>query len=209
MKKVLLFVIILGLLFLNGCGIGKENYISKEKTNYVLIEGKASGEKSGWAVIDDFVVDDKLEEGYKLIYLKENHPELTNVKKVAEAFLKEVFNIKYNTVTGKEGTQFFSQRRLAKFVEQKEAEERREYVIRNKMEIETNGVYKYHIVVFGDDFTKCRVEVRPGVRFTAAEALEEGVELNKDYYQVTTLWMIKENDIWKIDEYKVYGLRAD
>jgi hypothetical protein len=62
------------------------------------------------------------------------------------------------------------------------------------------GIKGYTNITFNKNFSKCRVEVLPIVRFISAKegSLGKDISLNKDYPQVTTLWLQKENDVWKV-----------
>lgn len=215
MKKGVLGLISLFIIVaLAGCGlntakIGQEDYISKEKTSYVVIDPqKEVDDRTDWDVVDSIMLN-KVEPNYKITYLKESHPEVQAVKKITEAFLSAELNINYETYTGQEGAPFFTQRKIDADKKNNMSEQKKEDVVNNKLVVQMTGVKNYSGIYFNKNFTKCRVEVLPTIRFVSAKegALGEGVELNKDYFQITTVWLQKENDVWKVFEFDFAGLK--
>lgn len=208
MKKVYLLVILGILIFvLSGCvGKSEGDYVSKDKTNYVMIDPqKEVDEKTDWDVVDSIALE-KEEDDYKITYLKESHPEVLAVKKVSEDFLSAALNVDYKKYTGQEILPYFTQRRLAEEKRFNLVEKRKREAKESEMIAKMTGVKDYTIY-FNKNFTKCRVDVLPTVKFiTAKEGSLKGVVLNKDYTHVTTLWLQKENNIWKVDSLSFGGL---
>lgn len=216
MKKGLFVLFsLLIIVALSGCGsnngkLGQENYISKEKTSYVMVDPqKEVDDKADWDVVDSVALN-KVENSYKITYLKENHPEVVAVKKVSEAFLSAALNTDYRTYTGQEILPYFTQRRLAEDKQRNLVEQRKKAIVENEVVAKMTGVKNYTIY-FNKNFTKCRVDVLPIVNVISAKEgyLGKGVVLNKDYPQITTLWLQKENDIWKVDALNFGGLKAN
>lgn len=188
----------------------EEDYISDVETKYVVIDPqKEVTDKEEWDVVDSIVLE-TVEDSYKITYLKENHPEVEKVKKVTEEFLKAALNIDYKTYTGQEILPYFTQRRLEEEKQKNLTEQRKKEAIKTEIISKMIGI-KDFTAYFDKNFTKCRIDVLPIVRFTSAKEgyLGEGVVLNKDYLQVTTLWLKKENDIWKVEALNFVGLKPE
>lgn len=216
MRKVyIIFVSLLIIVALSGCGsnngkLGQENYISKEKTSYVMVDPqKEVDDKADWDVVDSVVLN-KVKDSYKLTYLKDDHPEVQTVKRASEEFLNAMLNIDYKTYTGQEGFPYFTQRKLAEDKQNNMAEQRKKDVVGNEVIEKMIGIKGYTNITFNKNFSKCRVEVLPIVRFISAKegSLGKDISLNKDYPQVTTLWLQKENDVWKVDALDFVGLKV-
>jgi len=215
MKKVWLVLLSLFIITaLTGCGsntakVGQEDYISKEKTNYVVIDPQQEvDDKTDWDVVDSIALN-TVKDSYKITYLKENHPEVQTVKRVSKDFLEAMLNIDYKTYTGQEGYPYFTQRRIAEDKQENQVEKRKQSVVSKEIKEEMTDIQEFSGIYFNKDFTKCRVDVAPIIKLVAAknEFLGKGVELNKEYLYTTILWLQKENDVWKIDAFDFVGLK--
>lgn len=186
--------------------IAKE-YISNVETKYVVVDPQKeiADDDQEWEVIDNVALE-KVEDSYKIKYLKENYPEIQKVKNVATEFLKAILNVNYKSFTGREIAPYLTQKSVEIFTDDGFFDAVKEDAVSNELVMQFVNVEKFNLT-FNKDLTKCRVDVYPIVKVLSSKGLGEGLELNKEYWYFTVLWAKKENDIWKIEDFKFEGFK--
>lgn len=196
-KNLVLYTatIILLVAFLAGCSAGAADdqepaIVSETWTGNVQIEGPEYDD------IDDaankYVFDDR--QPFAGIYLTDQHPDVVEAKQLAKDYLTMYQNTSYETFDPTDFAMYYGSENKAYF-EAKEADELQAWFEDNQIELSSDGNVKFVLVTANKSLDKMRVNFE---MITTAKSTEE-YGRNGTYEVAGKLWLIKENNLWRID----------
>lgn len=120
----------------------------------------------------------------------------------ATGFVKAISIVDYRTIKGDEVMPYLSLTLLRRYA----AEGGKDAIVNEakRLKLVTSGDVEPQLVVVNKDNTAARVDAMLYITYSDAsdELQTQGVELGKEYTKPYTVWLVRQNDVWKVDGYK-------
>lgn len=181
MKKTIkigvLWILILSIFMLVGCGEKKDNHISQEPTSYVVLDA----------------------EGNLVKYLTEDHPEVVKINEMVEAYAKAFFDKSYQNFNMYAEYPYYTESILEVLRERNMGETYRNEFMTHRI-IRNFDRVRINILEFNESLDRCKMKGNVYTTIASANEAwlnEQGIKANTPYVQDYELPLVKDGDQWK------------